>query len=238
MERPSDDVPVRAPCYIFDLMGTLVPVPDAGMARSRLEVCARILGVDEARFARAWRDTFAERNSGAWGTRTEDYLTRLTSFMGVQPGAAAIAAVAEERRRFARDTLKLSDENAAVLAELRSRGHRIGLITVCGTAVGDIWAELPYRELVDYALLSCTTGLVKPAVECYTQTCDQLGVNPADAWYVGDGAGDELIGAARAGLTPILLHSPTSIDAGLAPASWTGRRITSIRELVEPHRSS
>jgi hypothetical protein len=77
-----------------------------------------------------------------------------------------------------------------------------------------------------------------PAVECYAQTCDQLGVNPADAWYVGDGAGDELIGAARAGLTPILLHSPTSIDAGLVPAAWTGRRITSIVELVEPRHSS
>ena len=233
MTRLSVDAHVSPSAYIFDLVGTLVPIPSAELARRSLRQCAAILNVEERSFAQAWRDTFVERNTGAWGG-TEDYLTRLVSVLHC-PADVDVQAIATLRRRFARETLgSLSSSARATLVGLRSRGHRIGLITVCGPAAADVWAELPYRRLTDHAQLSCRAGVMKPAVQCYTRVCGELGVHPCDSWYIGDGAGGELEGAREAGLTAVLLHSPTSLAAGLAPKGWTGRRIPSLDRLLTP----
>ena len=41
---------------------------------------------------------------------------------------------------------------------------------------------------------------VKPDPQIYRTTIEQLGVNPAETLYIGDGGDDELAGAERAGL--------------------------------------
>ena len=45
---------------------------------------------------------------------------------------------------------------------------------------------------------------MKPEPEIYLRTAEALGVEPADCFFVGDGANDELAGAERVGMTPVL----------------------------------
>jgi putative hydrolase of the HAD superfamily len=74
---------------------------------------------------------------------------------------------------------------------------------------------------------------VKPDAEIYLQTLAALGVEPAEALFVGDGANDELAGAERVGMTPVLF-----VPAGREPRwpevrEWTGLRVSSLPEVVE-----
>ena len=54
--------------------------------------------------------------------------------------------------------------------------------------------------LFDAETFSSDCGLVKPEPEIYLTTLHALGVEPADALFVGDGANDELGGAERVGI--------------------------------------
>jgi putative hydrolase of the HAD superfamily len=220
------------PAYVFDLFGTLVPLPEPELARREVLACARTLRVDEDRFAARWKETYRERNRGDWAPDLAGYLRQLLETMNVEADEAAIARAVEGRREFARRLLVVAPETMTVLARLRDDGSRLGIISVCGPAVAEVWAGSALPSLVDVVLLSCTAGLMKPDPTCYLRVCRDLGVSPADSLYIGDGAGDELAGAAAAGLRPILLESPASAAAGYAPASWSGPRIASLGELI------
>jgi putative hydrolase of the HAD superfamily len=113
------------------------------------------------------------------------------------------------------------------IAELRERGLLIGLITVCTDDVPRLWPETPFHGLFDAEVFSCSVGLRKPDPRIYLLACDQLGVEPREAVFVGDGANDELAGAERVGMTAVLLERPGQDQP------WTGQRIRSLPELLE-----
>jgi putative hydrolase of the HAD superfamily len=58
-----------------------------------------------------------------------------------------------------------------------------------------------FEFLIDSHLVGCS----KPDKAIFQLAVDQLGLAPADAAYVGDSYGYDVIGAQRAGLIPILL---------------------------------
>ena len=114
------------------------------------------------------------------------------------------------------------------ISELRRRGFRTGLITVCAEDVPALWSETAFHGLFDAEVFSCSVGLWKPDPRIYQLCCEQLGVEPSGAVFVGDGANDELAGAERVGMTAILLEgSPEE------PESWPGHRIRVLPELLE-----
>ena len=56
---------------------------------------------------------------------------------------------------------------------------------------------------------------------------------PHDALFVGDGANDELDGARRVGLLPVLIHKPGEDPVWSEVRTWDGLRVTSIPEVLE-----
>ena len=90
-----------------------------------------------------------------------------------------------------------------------------------------LWSETEFHGLFDAEVFSCSVGLRKPDPRIYLLCCEQLGVEPSDAIFVGDGANDELAGAERVGMTAVLLEgSPEE------PDSWVGHRIRALPELL------
>ena len=115
------------------------------------------------------------------------------------------------------------------LEELRARGIKVGLITVCTEDVELLWPESEFAGLFDAEIFSNAIGLSKPDPRIYLACCEQLGVEPHEAVFVGDGANDELEGARRVGLLPILIHKagedpvwPRGADVG-----WFARDVHS-----------
>lgn len=123
------------------------------------------------------------------------------------------------------------------LRVLRDHGYRLGLISNCGAAVPALWCETAFRPLLDSPVFSCVAGVRKPYARIYRIACERLAVRAEDCLFVGDGSANELEGAARVGMRPVLVRSDTGnepADARAAASSppWTGTTIRDVSELV------
>jgi putative hydrolase of the HAD superfamily len=107
------------------------------------------------------------------------------------------------------------------------------LITVCSEEVPAAWPESELAGLFDAETFSSACGLVKPDAEIYLTTLRSLGVEPAAALFVGDGANDELGGAERVGMTPVLFVPPGREPPWPEVRDWTGLRISALQEVVD-----
>jgi putative hydrolase of the HAD superfamily len=74
--------------------------------------------------------------------------------------------------------------------------------------------------------------LRKPDPRIYLLACEQLGVPPEDAIFVGDGANDELAGAERVGMRAVLIHRPSEEPPWEEVRDWNGPRITAVPEVL------
>jgi putative hydrolase of the HAD superfamily len=77
---------------------------------------------------------------------------------------------------------------------------------------------------------------MKPDPRIYYMATEQLGVQPEDCLYVGDGASQELPGAAKVGMNPVLLRVPEdeSIDIvyQINTEGWDGPTVSSLTEVL------
>ena len=121
---------------------------------------------------------------------------------------------------------------AETIAELRRRGLRIGLITVCSEDIEVLWPETEFAGLFDAEIFSSSIGLSKPDPRIYLACCEALGVEPHEAVFVGDGANDELEGARRVGMDAILIHREGE-DPLWGLDAWDGPRVTSIPGVLD-----
>lgn len=206
---------------VFDLWDTIVDYDADGSRLFQTEV-ARRLGRDPEAFLGEWWEGRATRETG--GLR--DYLA----------GLGADTALGEEIVTLRADSTRsmLAPRPGAVetIAELRSRGLKLGLISVCSEDVPDVWDETAFAGLFHSTVFSCSVGMRKPDPRIYRLALDELGVAPGEAVFVGDGANDELAGAERAGMRAVLIHRAGEEPLWEEVRDWQGPRITSIPEVL------
>jgi putative hydrolase of the HAD superfamily len=206
---------------IFDLWDTLVDFdPVAG--RAFQDRVAERLARDPDEFAALWLQGRSVRESGT----LREYL------LGLGVAEELLDDVVAMRRESTRRLLAPRPGALETLAELRSRGYGVGLITVCSEDVPDVWGETAFAELFDAAVFSCAVGLRKPDPGIYRLACEQLAVEPAEALFVGDGANDELAGAERVGMRAVLIHRPGEEPPWEEVRDWGGPRITAIPQVL------
>ena len=212
---------MSARAVIFDLWDTLVDWPIDEAAALNRGLAARI-GLTDDEFERRWQAhyVFSQTNPLATLYRT----------LGV-PDEHVESHVAD-RYAFARDALRPRPGALETLAELRRRGIRTGLISMCSSDVPAVWPETELAGCFDVETFSSSTGLKKPDAEIYLTTAEALGVPAADCFFVGDGANDELAGAARAGMTPVLMATGAE-PRWVEVQEWSGLRVSSIPEVLE-----
>jgi putative hydrolase of the HAD superfamily len=212
---------------VFDLWETLVDW-DPEQSRSFRERVARRIGVTPERFDELWyeADAYLARESGPLAPGIE----AVCLAAGCE---APVDEVVGWRLELTRRTLVPREGVCATLATLRERGLRVGLISNCSEDVAMVWSETELAPHVDAAVFSATARCVKPQARIYGLACAELGVAPEDCLFVGDGANDELEGARRVGMTPVLVHRPGEDPAWEGLREWAGPRITSIPQVLE-----
>jgi putative hydrolase of the HAD superfamily len=107
--------------------------------------------------------------------------------------------------RFAASLVHMPQETRDVLAELKRRGKRIGLISNADVMEVSAWRECPVCDLFDATVFSCHVGCAKPEPGIYEMALRQLGARPPEAAFVGDGGSDELRGARAMGITTVMI---------------------------------
>jgi putative hydrolase of the HAD superfamily len=208
---------------VFDLFDTLVDYDEA-TSRAFSASAARLLGRDDEEFHATWRAGRPDRETGPLAPHLEA--------LGLDK--KSVAALAELRKESSRRLLGTPRPGAVeTLEELRSRGIGTGLITVCSDDVPAVWSETPFAGLFDAEVFSCSVGLRKPDPRIYRLVCDQLGVPAEHALFVGDGANDELAGAERAGMRPVLIHRDGEEPPWPEARDWLGPRITALPQVLD-----
>jgi putative hydrolase of the HAD superfamily len=207
---------------IFDLWDTLVEWPAGEAARMRDRI-APLVGVAEEEFGRRWMAMYRASQTGP--------LADAFRVLGV-PGEQIAAEVAE-RHEFARRVLRARPGTTGVLAKLRGRGVKLAVLSVCSEEVPARWPQTELAGLFDAETFSVECGLMKPEPEIYLRTARALGVEPADCFFVGDGANDELDGARRVGMTPVLFLPSGATSPWPEVRGWRGLRVESMEEVLE-----
>jgi putative hydrolase of the HAD superfamily len=172
--------------------------------------------------------------SARWSTSSNRYTAPIrTALADVGVPAERMEEVCALRLDYVRQCLAPRPGSVETLRELRARGLKVGLITVCSEEVETAWPESEFAGLFDAEVFSNAVGLAKPDPRIYLHCCELLGVEPHDAVFVGDGANDELAGARRVGMEAILIHRPGEDPLWPEVEEWDGPRVTSIPGVLE-----
>jgi putative hydrolase of the HAD superfamily len=218
---------------VFDLFGTLVPAQDKRAYAQDVAAMAAVLDVDPGAFAPLWAETARARHRGDF-LAIEDNLRFICRRLGRPASPEAVGKAVAVRERAVETALDPRPDAFRVLADLRGRGLRIGLLTNCSAEVPELFERSPLAPLVDAAVFSCREGTRKPDERMYRLVCSRLDVDPGDCVYVGDGANRELTAAAAVGMRAIRLAVPGETENGyrLEDDEWAGPTIRSLLDLV------
>ncbi|QSB13277.1 HAD-IA family hydrolase [Natronosporangium hydrolyticum] len=208
---------------IFDLFHTLLHGVDDERDRVVGEM-ALLVGADPAELVAAYHASWRERLV-RWDV--EETVEVLARRLGVTPTAEQLAQAGALRRAFAAGLLAtVSAGTLEVLDSVRASGHPMALISNATAEAAAAWSQCNLASRFDVAVFSCEVGLAKPDPKIYRVAAERLGADPAECVFVGDGADDELAGAAAVGMTVVRTTEYQDTDP-----SWDGPAISSLGAL-------
>jgi putative hydrolase of the HAD superfamily len=193
---------------LFDVDFTLAkPGPDLGP--EGYERTGRRFGLtlDPSRYGEARvqavetleRHPELDHDEEIWVTFTE----RIIRGMGGDADTAHACALEMTRAWEHAEHFELYDDTLPVLAELRSHGLRLGLVSNTGRDLDDFVRH--HRLDVDVAIGSRAHGKTKPHATIFRAALEHLGVEPEAAAMVGDSPRDDVEGARALGMQAFLI---------------------------------
>lgn len=118
------------------------------------------------------------------------------------------------------------DGVAEAVSELRRRGVRIAVVSNSDGSVTGSLAEAGLADEFEFVIDSHLAGVSKPDPAIFEVALDRLGMDPQDAWYVGDSVFHDINGARAASLARAFLVDPYE----LGPEDVS--KVTSVVDLV------
>ncbi|GEM_PF-820099 len=214
---------------VFDLFGTLVDAPTVEQRQQAAAEVGAAVDADPLAVDAVFLDSWPERHHtlGTVGALARYLLDRLAL------DAQLIDVLTVLLRDQGRRQIRADPTVVATLRAFSQAPLRMGLLSDASADVAEAWPASELASCVDVAVFSCVAGVVKPAASLYSAVLDRLGVEPQHVLYVGDGGGDELRGAAAAGLTAMRVERRGGKD-GLVfgDFSWSGPSIRSVEDLA------
>ena len=221
---------------IFDLFGTLIYKFRLREHMRILSKMASVVSVPPDDFIRLWFDTFNERGLGIF-TSIEANVEYICHKIGAKPENDQIELAAHINLEYAARAINPLPDATEVLSYLKSHGYKTGLISNCSSAIPEIVKNIPFAPLIDVSVYSALVGIQKPDPRIYQLAVEQLAVESKDCLYIGDGDSQELTGASKVGMWPVLLRFPDedSTDVHRVDAEmdvWDGPVISSLKQVL------
>ncbi len=224
---------MRYQAVIFDLFGTLIDNLSEQEYASVRKQMASGLSVPLDDFNRLWSDTAYKRNTGVF-LSIEENIEYIGQVLNVPFENTQIKLAAQIRNDYTTRCMTPRADAIEVLSHLKSQGYQSGLISDCTPEVPVIWKETPFAPLINTPVFSCLAGFKKPDPRIYYLVMEQLAVEPEKCLYIGDGDNQELTGAAKVGMHPVLIRlDANSTEPHLIHReSWYEPSISSLSEVI------
>lgn len=201
---------------LFDFDGTLVfHEPDSFEVISAF--CAEIgqpLSPEDQRLGRRMRHRYFV-NSGIVdlirnfsGDEFWRHLNRhLLEVMGIEGDLDHLADALSSRLSGMTFTYECPEAGRQTLAALRARGYGLGLLTNRDGVdrFHQVLDQTDLRPYFDLILASGEVDIRKPAPGIFHAALERMGGLAEEALYIGDNYFADIVGAQRAGMTPVLL---------------------------------
>jgi putative hydrolase of the HAD superfamily len=211
---------VKYDAIVFDLWNTLVVWQGDDIYRRMSDHT----GVEHERFMQAWVDAYDERATGPIEPSVRSVLAKL------ELDHAHLEGLVSLRTELTRRMLVPRPGAIGVLTELRRRGRKLGLISVCSEEVPILWDETLLAPLIDAPVFSCSVGVAKPDRRIYEIAADRLGLEPSDCLFVDDQPAFAE-GAIAAGMDAVLIRQPEGHPR--PPGVWEGRTIERLEDVLK-----
>ncbi|MGY3680899.1 putative hydrolase of the HAD superfamily [Streptomyces sp. TE33382] len=214
---------------ILDLFGTLVSAPDSSersAAAAQLAWAMRLpMAIAEAALCGSWQP----RHDGQLRSSTA-VATHLIERCGAS--AACTNEVEAVLARMAHQRLQADRTLLQALKELRQGGIRLAVLSDASPDIAEAWDRSELASHFDAVVFSCRAGAVKPNRRLFQGVLGKLAAESGQVLYCGDGGGDELAGAERAGMRALRVARRGG-PAGLAFGEdhWSGRTIPAVEVL-------
>ena len=177
---------------IFDLFGTLVPNMSLSEHRAVLTRMADVLSAPPDDFMQLWFDTHNERMTGIFQS-PNDNVAYICRTLGVSVDETKVKRATRIRFDYCVQLMVPRSDAIETLSHLKYEGCKTGLISDCSAEIPAIWKDTPFVKLIDVAIFSCLVGVKKPDSSIYRMAAKQLGVEPQNCLYIGDGNSHELV---------------------------------------------
>ena len=225
----------------FDMDDTLLNT-SGGVDASWGAVCAEFssaLGCDpaslratiKAEMQRFWSDEAAVERE--WRTRLEEARTHVIGLALTREGLDVERAANLSRRYWEENSsrMRLFDDAIETLTSLRGAGFRVGLITN-GPASMQRWkiGQFALEAYFDVMVIEGEFGHGKPSPKVFEYALDAVGVDPHQAWHVGDNLYADIGGAQSAGIHAAWIHRDR-LELGESPKAIPDRVIAHLDEL-------
>lgn len=122
---------------------------------------------------------------------------------------------------------RVYDDVAPALAELKLGGLKLGVISNFDSRLYDVLRACGLDQFFDSVHISTRVGAAKPHPAIFQAALNYHGVEPRQAWHVGDSIRDDVEGAEAIGIGAALIDR----DAAMTKASGI-IRLTDLRQLL------
>ena len=225
----------------FDMDDTLLNT-SGGVDASWGAVCEEFspaLGCDpatlratiKAEMQRFWSDEAAVERE--WRTRLEEARVHVIGLALTREGLDVERAPNLSRRYWEENSsrMRLFDDAIETLTSLREGGFQIGLITN-GPASMQRWkiGQFALESYFDVLVIEGEFGHGKPSPKVFEYALGAVGVDPHQAWHVGDNLYADIGGAQSVGIHAAWIHRDR-LEMGESPKAIPDRVIAHLDEL-------
>lgn len=228
-QRNSVAPALRPTAVLLDLFGTLVAAPNAAERRAAAAQFAGILCVPPSVVESALTDSWQARHDGQLISTTEVAAHLVTR---CKASAARVDELQILLARLAHVRLRADATLLQALERLRRSGARLAVLSDASPDIAEAWSRSDLAPYFDTVVFSCWAGAIKPDRRLFHAVLRDLGIAPEQALYCGDGGGDELAGAERAGIHAVRVErrgGPSGLVFG--EAGWSGMAIPEVEAL-------
>ena len=186
---------------IFDMFETLVTL-FAGPVYMGKEIAEEI-GISEAKFREIWNPTDEDRTLGK---RTLEDVIEESLRVNNRYSRELLESIISKRKRMLQTSFEpahIHPEIIPMFQALKEQKIKIGLITNCYFEERDIIKNSVLFEYFDVICMSCELGMKKPDVRIFQKCMEDLGLEPTECLYIGDGGSLELETAEAVGMHPL-----------------------------------
>ena len=182
---------------LFDLFETLVT--ESRIRPAGVSSLAPDLGCTRAAFRGQWKALRPAVMTGRMSFRQA--LSDIATSFGNHAEDATLQRMCAQRIRAKGEPFaQVEHQVLMMLDHLRSRGLLLGIVSNCFAEDVVAWPHCSLAFRLDCTVFSFEVGIAKPDPDIYVEATRRLRVDVSEAWFIGDGAHDELSGAERAGL--------------------------------------